>query len=345
MDSVLPSHCLVRSSLILILATTALLLPDTAFAEVNMKDAEFSTTFTDLKTPEVEISRTYNSRSLESGYFGFGWCSLLDLHITPQGLGWILKECGREIAFKHRVQKNAVGSSVFTARNPKDGQLEILETSLILRRSDGSEFAFNLSGVLEAWTRPGGEKITIRETQQGLIRELSGKGGWKVRLFVDRQRHRVERIEASNGMTCDYVYQGEDLLEVRNAWKNIYRYHTNSFHNLVHIAFPDGTSETITYDNEADRVTSYTGRNHCTENYQYEVLSSDRLHFSATATKECPDQPLETAHFEFWHRRSVDGKIFLAKTRIQHGTQNVELIFDATTGESLTKKRGLASQP
>ena len=50
-----------------------------AFALVDMKNANYTNTWTDMEIPgsgyDFKIIRTYNSRSLFNGIFGFGWCS------------------------------------------------------------------------------------------------------------------------------------------------------------------------------------------------------------------------------------------------------------------------------
>ena len=73
--------------------------PWSCFAVVNMKNANFSDKWVDLSIPssgyDLEIERTYNSRTLHNGLFGFGWCSDFEtkLKVTPDGNINII-ECG-----------------------------------------------------------------------------------------------------------------------------------------------------------------------------------------------------------------------------------------------------------
>lgn len=68
-------------------------------ASVDMKNASFSDYWVDLMVPGnnffLRIARTYNSRSLFSGIFGFGWCSNLEtqIEITLEG-NLLLSDCG-----------------------------------------------------------------------------------------------------------------------------------------------------------------------------------------------------------------------------------------------------------
>ena len=56
-----------------------LFVPITSMAIVDMKSANYSESWTDMAVPgvgyDLRVNRTYNSRSLFSGLFGFGWCS------------------------------------------------------------------------------------------------------------------------------------------------------------------------------------------------------------------------------------------------------------------------------
>lgn len=69
-------------------------------ALVDMKNANFSDYWVDMMAPGntnsfTRIARTYSSRSLFSGIFGFGWCSNLEtqVEITLEG-NLILTDCG-----------------------------------------------------------------------------------------------------------------------------------------------------------------------------------------------------------------------------------------------------------
>ena len=75
------------------------ILPVSALAIVDTRSAGYSKTFTDFKKESLgyplEVKRTYNSRSLYNGLFGFGWCSNLETRLTilPDGMIKVV-ECG-----------------------------------------------------------------------------------------------------------------------------------------------------------------------------------------------------------------------------------------------------------
>ena len=68
-------------------------------SSVDMRLANYFDSWTDLEIPgtgyNLRVTRTYNSRSLFNGMFGFGWCSAFETKFEVQADGSIkLKECG-----------------------------------------------------------------------------------------------------------------------------------------------------------------------------------------------------------------------------------------------------------
>ncbi|RME14885.1 MAG: cell wall-associated protein wapA, partial [Bdellovibrio sp.] len=77
-----------------------------SYAIIDMRNANYSDTWRDIFVPasgfNLEVKRTYNSRSLFNGIFGFGWCSNYEtrLEVTAEG-NLKIYECGggQEITF------------------------------------------------------------------------------------------------------------------------------------------------------------------------------------------------------------------------------------------------------
>src|SRR5687768_10445910 len=66
---------------------------------VDPFNANYSDTWVDLeidtKGSQVRLERTYNSRSLFDGIFGFGWCSDFETRVRPYRDGTVvLTNCG-----------------------------------------------------------------------------------------------------------------------------------------------------------------------------------------------------------------------------------------------------------
>lgn len=77
----------------------SILISAPTYAVIDMKSANFAETFTDISVPgvgyDLRVTRTYNSRSIFNGIFGFGWCSDFEtkVEVTPES-GLKLTECG-----------------------------------------------------------------------------------------------------------------------------------------------------------------------------------------------------------------------------------------------------------
>ena len=137
-----------------------------AHALVDMKNANYSNTWIDMDVPgsgyDLKIARTYNSRSLFNGIFGFGWCSDFETSMEVNGEGNLkVKECGGglEVTFSPReVTRKDVDntiSSIITKMkaDKKVGQTESfyknLQTQLIeddnLRADYARQYGINVA--------------------------------------------------------------------------------------------------------------------------------------------------------------------------------------------------------
>lgn len=84
-----------------------------SFALVDMNNASYSNTWIDLEVPgsgyDMKVIRTYKSRTLFNGMFGFGWCSEFETKLEATSEGNIkISECGdgQEITYSsHEITK------------------------------------------------------------------------------------------------------------------------------------------------------------------------------------------------------------------------------------------------
>src|SRR5437868_12695089 len=127
-------------------------------ALVDMKNANYSNTWIDMDVPgsgyDLKVVRTYNSRSLFNGMFGFGWCSDFETSMEVNAEGNIkVKECGGglEVTFSPReVTRKDIDSTIATIvskmkADKKVGQTEAyyknLQTQLVEDDNMRSEYA------------------------------------------------------------------------------------------------------------------------------------------------------------------------------------------------------------
>jgi YD repeat-containing protein len=81
------------------LLTLVLIFSSSSWALVNMRNGSYVQDWVDFIEPspgiEMKIQRTYSSRSLFIGLFGYGWCTALETHLKITSDGIInLVECG-----------------------------------------------------------------------------------------------------------------------------------------------------------------------------------------------------------------------------------------------------------
>lgn len=94
-------------------AMLSLMMIPLADAGVNLKNGNFYISYTDIVVPgggkKLEITRTYNSKSTEVGWFGFGWGSEYETRLEVSADGSIV------------VHENGSGAKTrFTPKSPID---------------------------------------------------------------------------------------------------------------------------------------------------------------------------------------------------------------------------------
>jgi hypothetical protein len=83
-----------------------ILISSAAHAVVDMRNANYAESFVDIQAPgtgyNLEVVRSYNSRSIFSGIFGYGWCSDFETRIDTTLEGNLkLTECGGGIEISY----------------------------------------------------------------------------------------------------------------------------------------------------------------------------------------------------------------------------------------------------
>lgn len=70
------------------------LMPLASFGGVNLKNGNFYITYTDIIVPggdhDLEVTRTYNAKSTDNGWFGYGWGSLYETKLVVSADGSVV---------------------------------------------------------------------------------------------------------------------------------------------------------------------------------------------------------------------------------------------------------------
>ena len=363
-----------------------------ASAVVDMKNANYANTWTDLTVPgsgyDLRVQRTYNSRSLFNGLFGFGWCSDFEtkLEVTAEG-NIRITECGGglEVSFMPKDYKsekvnNTIDSIMAEVKKRnadlkpqyfKDLEKELLESSSLrdeftrqlklkgdivsgrtyyangreaenlvfvdgkYKRSleDGTFQVFDGEGLLYSMYDRNGNHLKLSWKGNSLMSVVDNNG--RKLSFNYGSTKRLAEISGPNGMVVKYKFDGEDLREVTNAWKNTFKYKYDGVHNLTKIDYPDGTFKEISYNNDKDWVTKFRNRRGCVESYKYDVdKENPKDHYWSTVEKKCGEKVVNRSSYEFFHEKRKDG---LGKYLYRVRTDNNGAISDVVYHEVFGK--------
>jgi len=391
---------------LLVAMIAAALAAPSAFAIVDMKNANYSDTWYDITLAgsgyALRVARTYNSRSIFNGMFGFGWCSDFETVIEKLPEGRLkLTECGagQEIVFTPAKFDHAAVAKIndqilahYKKANPQAAQetIDTLKSQLstndelraIWAKDANIPFPDAQKGVSYIAESAAGEQLIFDGTNytrtlgDGTLQKFDSNGrvtafydknlnflklnytGGQLRDVIDNSgrkltfnyypNKRVKEITGPGNIRAEYKYKNEDLIEVKNMWKNTYSYQYTDTHNLTRINFPDKTFKQLTYNEKKDWVMSFTDRapngNSCTESYNYETdKENPKDHFWSTVTKKCGTEIVNESRFEFWHKTHPKGGRYLARSLTKSPSDSVDVTFHPEFGRPTVIKRNGAT--
>ncbi len=371
--------------------------PCVSSAIVDMKSANYSESWVDMTVPgigyDLRVNRTYNSRSLFNGLFGFGWCSDYEtrVDITPES-NVRLTECGGGAEstfipknFDHNRINATVKSIVseIKRRRPdlKSDYLTGLEKELKENDFMREEFSrrMNIKGKIEdgvVYLANGREAETLvlkggvlkRSLADGTYQLFDAATGRMTAMYDKNQNHlkliwdknylqavadnqgrklnfkynplnkKVSEIVGPNNLVASYVVKGEDLVEVRDAKRQIFKYSYDDVHNLTRIDFGDKSYKALTYNKDKDWVISFRNRKGCIESYDYQVSKDEpKNHFWSNVTKKCGEKITNRSKYEFFHRPRPDGAgVYLYRVRTDVNSKITDIVYHELFGKPIS---------
>ena len=303
-----------------VFASLSLTVSGRAEAAVNMWSGGYQKTWTDLEFSghgTLALKRSYNSRSMATGLFGFGWC-LEDLEVKLQPLaddGWRLLTCN--------------GPQDFVRQGPGEWVHEasgsiLMRKGISLERKteDGGAQTFTPEGSLQAVRRPSGESWLLNRDALGRLEHIRSSLGPSIKLVYDPQTLRVVRVEAGSPVgpfqtKRNYRYRNGNLTEAADEAASLFLYSYDVFHNLTRTDYPDSTFEALSYDDTRDRIHRIRTRDACVETYQFQTPEKD--HLVSSAEKSCSGAKISSARHEYWHRTDGQGRVYLSQARVTQG--------------------------
>lgn len=283
-----------------------------AAGDTNMKDASFFRTWVDhvIKRDrrDLKINRTYKSRSLYHGIFGFGWCSDLDLHLNIIDSHNIeLIDCNTTRPIRYIKKHNE--SQYISETKPSD-HLHF-DGHTYLRKENGlSTQRFNRDGTLEP------NKLIFND----IAKNESGH---------------IKNISLADGTKLHYIYNEKNLVQIKKNGQLLFSYKYDDLHNLTKVQYPDSSYEQISYDSDRDWVRSFTGRSGCTEHYNFITPNpGNKNYFMSTINKKCAGSKELRTKYEFWHATNSNGQTYLAQIKISSNFSQTAQFENALKGDS-----------
>ena len=235
------------------------------FSVVDMKNANFSKTWTDfeLKTGNFNLSivRTYNSRSLYNGMFGFGWCSRYEttLEVAPEGVIRV-KECGGGAdyvyypkGFQSQSTEKAVNSILkkVKAKNSTLSQKQIseLKKELLMSSFLRSKMAKKL-GLLGRAKKD--QKYHLKGNNSEFIVLRSGK-------YLRRLSDGTYQIFNKKGFLVGLMDQKRNKIIVKRSGSKIVKISDSKQNQLVFRYLPKNKGLSITVPGRDKLVYSFKG--------------------------------------------------------------------------------------
>ena len=265
-------------------ATAMLFLSAPAFAIVDMKNANYANTWVDIEVPgsgyELKVSRTYNSRSLLNGIFGFGWCSDFETRLDKTAEGNLkLTECGagQEIFYSPReVSRKEIDKTISQIVSRLREQHKLAEAQIkqlgerMLNDHDlRSQYATDLKIAV-----PVKEGTQFFANGREVENVLFAKG-YYTRNLPDGSSMRfsaegkLTHLYDKNGNFLKFDYDKDNLKEVvdNNGRRLAFKFYSNK--KVKSITGPNNLSAEYKYANLDDLQTAKNGWGN-TYSYEYD---------------------------------------------------------------------------
>lgn len=199
--------------------TLVTLLAVNAMAGVNLKNGNFYISYTDIVVPgggkKLEITRTYNSKATDVGWFGFGWGSDFETKLEVSADGSVVVHengAGGKTRFtpKNTVDAKTAAKKIIEAMKKKTTLGGKAESELMQRLLKNAELRhayalnFNVKSKLASGT-------TLYSNQRGMQKVKVLKDGYK-RYFSDGRTEefnksgKLVKVKYKNDYYVNLVY-------------------------------------------------------------------------------------------------------------------------------------------
>ncbi|MBT4790897.1 MAG: hypothetical protein HON90_04950 [Halobacteriovoraceae bacterium] len=222
-----------KSNAIIFLAT---LLVGTAYGGVNLKNGNFYISYTDILVPgtgkSLDMTRTYNSKSTEKGWFGFGWGNIFEtkLATSPDGCVVVYEHgAGGKTRFcpKNSVDPKKAAMKIVSAMRKRSAVSATVEKNLVKRLVNNAE-------LRHVYARKFGVKTNIAKgsvlySNQRGIQEVHVTADGYMRKSNDGKKEyfdkkgRLQKVKDNNNYVVEFTYRKKQLYSIKDSFaKQIY---------------------------------------------------------------------------------------------------------------------------
>lgn len=262
-----------------------------ANALVDMKTANYAQSWTDIEVPsaanqfKMRVERTYNSRSLFEGMFGFGWCSSFEtrLDVTPEG-SLRLIECGsgqETLYMPHESNRKDIDKTIAQisnrlreAKQIDEKGIKTLAEELVSNHQLRAKYAADFKIRVEpkeglAYYANGLEVESIVYSKGNYTRTMVG--GTQMRF---NKEGRLTHMYDTAGNYLKFEYDKDLIREVvdNNGRKLSFKFYNNK--KVKAITGPNGAAAEYKYEGLEDLAIV---RNQWNNVYQYEYDDQHNL--------------------------------------------------------------------
>jgi YD repeat-containing protein len=212
------------------LALSVILISSFAQAGVNLKNGNFYISYTDIVVPgggkKLEITRTYNSKSTEVGWFGFGWGSEFETKLELSADGSIIIHehgSGAKTRFTPKTAVDAVAAStkIVNEMKKKTALSEKAASDLIQKLALNAELrhTYAVNFGIQATVAPGS---VLYSNDRGPQELQVTKEGFK-RVFSDGRTDffnndgQLTKIADKAGYFIGFTYKNGQLDSIKDS--------------------------------------------------------------------------------------------------------------------------------
>ncbi|MCB0357150.1 MAG: hypothetical protein KDD40_09090 [Bdellovibrionales bacterium] len=325
-------------------------------AQIDVRQGSYIDNFLDFvivnSANDIRLQRTYTSRSVDKGWFGWGWCSNLEVHLnihSQSSLDYI--DCQLEVSFQ--LHKNGQWFSA----DYKEMSLKKEGLNYFVTHMNGTVYVFNNRGKLQKIIDRANRRLSLsyyKSLLQGNENiQFENQQGFKVHLQFNSEQliHKV-KIMAPKGLaiyrykemlrpknwTFSYSYTEGSLTEVKAETKLIYHYTYTKDKNLNKIDNEFGQQKTIFYDQQNDWVTRIVDFDGCIETMKYWFHPQiPQNNYRSQYLKSCDGKVIKAGNFEFTYEMHPLMGRYLKSLQMSNGKKIKSIEFNPLTGRPVER--------